>query len=94
MFLIFVYPRIQESLHPSNTIMGGRLHGQYLYATLAMLAVVGVLTVWLYRLRVRAGLLLLEAHEHPGTLEVPGRPAGPRVVARPVPLPSEGGADR
>ena len=93
LFLIFVYPRLPQvtSLHPSSTIMGGQLHGGYLYVILAMLAVVGVLTVWLYRLRVRAGLLLLR--ETDGTLETPRRPSGPRVVARPVPLPSEGGAD-
>ena len=91
LFLILVYPRIMESLHPSNTIMGGKLHGGYLYVTLAMLGVVGVLTVWLYRLRVRAGVLVLERDY--GTVEVLGRAAGPRVVARVVPVPSEGGAD-
>lgn len=94
-FLIFVYPRIRESLHPSNTIMGGQLHGGYLWAMLAMMAVVGVLTVWLYRLRVRAGLLLLrESDDRLESLENPGRPAGRGVVARPVPVPAEGGADR
>lgn len=92
LFLIYVYPRIVMSLHPSNTIMGGQLRGGYLYACLAMMAVVGVLTVWLYRLRVRAGLLLLR--EPDGTLEVSRRNAGSRVVARPVSVPPEGGADR
>lgn len=92
LFLTFVLPRLPQimSLHPSSTIMQGRLHGGYLYVTLAMLGVVGTLTVWLYRLRVRAGLLLLR--ESDGKLDL-RRPAGPRVVARPVPLPSEGGAD-
>lgn len=92
LFLIFVYPRIMESLHPSDTIMKGNLKGGYLYVTLAMLGVVGVLTVWLYRLRVRAGLLLLR--ENDGTLEVSGRPAGPRVVARPFSVSSPSGEDR
>ena len=92
-FLIFVYPRLPQvmSLHPSSTIMQGQLHGGYLYVILAMLGVVGTLTVWLYRLRVRAGLLLLRDSD--GTLETPRRRSGPRVVARSVPLPSEGGAD-
>ena len=95
LFLIFVYPRIKESLHPSNTIMGGQLHGGYLWAMLSMMAVVGVLTVWLYRLRVRAGLLLIrEPDERLESLENPRRPAGGRVVARPVPVSAEGGADR
>lgn len=94
LFLIFVYPRIMESLHPSNTIMKGELHGGYLYATLGMLAVVGVLTVWLYRLRVRAGLLLRDTDERSGSLENPRRPSGPRLVARPVPVPAPGGEDR
>ncbi len=95
LFLIFVYPRIKESLHPSNTIMGGQLHGGYLWAMLSMMAVVGVLTVWLYRLRVRAGLLLLrESDDRLESLENPRRPAGGGVVARPVPVPAEGGADR
>ncbi len=94
LFLIYVFPRLPQvtSLHPSSTIMTGQLHGGYLYVILAMLGVVSVLTVWLYRLRVRAGLLLLRDSD--GTLETPRRPAGPRVVARPVSLPSEGGADR
>lgn len=94
LFLIFVYPRLPQitSLHPSSTIMKGQLHGGYLYVILAMLAVVGVLTVWLYRLRVRAGLLLLR--ESDGTLETSRRGAGNRVVARPVSVPAEGGADR
>lgn len=95
LFLIYVYPRIQESLHPSNTIMSGQLHGGYLYAMLAMMAVVGVLTVWLYRLRVRAGLLLLrDSDERFESLENTGRPARGRVVARPVPVSAEGGANR
>ena len=94
LFLIYVYPRLPgvDSLHPSSTIMKGQLHGGYLYVILAMLGVVGVLAVWLYRLRVSAGLLLLRDTD--GTLETPRRPASPRVVARPVPLPPEGGADR
>ena len=94
LFLIYVYPRLPQvvSLHPSSTIMKGQLHGGYLYVILAMLGVVGVLTVWLYRLRVVAGLLLIR--ESDGHLETPRRPAGPRVVARTVPLPPEGGADR
>lgn len=92
LFLILVYPRIMESLHPSDTIMKGQLRGGYLYVTLSMLTVVGILTVWLYRLRVRAGILLLQKIH--GSLEVSRRPTGPSVVARPVPLSPEGGENR
>ena len=95
LFLIYVFPRLPQvlamSLHPSESLLGGQIKGQYLYIMLSMMAVVGVLTVWLYRLRVRAGLLLLESD---GKLEDSRRPASPHVVAPPVPVPSEGGADR
>jgi heme exporter protein C len=96
LFLIFVFPRLPQvvrvSFHPNDTVMGGKLHGQYLYVTLALMALVSVLTVWLYRLRVAAGLLLIKNSD--GYLETSGRRAGPSVVARPVSVPAEGGADR
>ncbi len=96
LFLIYVYPRLPQvlanSLHPSQSVLGGQIKGQYLYVILAMLAIVGVLTVWLYGLRIRAGMLLLR--ESDGILETPRRPAGPSVVARPVPVPAEGGENR
>ena len=96
LFLIFVFPRlpqvVQASFHPSDTVMGGKLKGPYLYVTLSLLAIVSFLTVWLYRLRVRAGMLLIkDSHGH---LETPRRRSGPVVVARSVPVSSEGGADR
>lgn len=96
LFLIFVFPRLPQviriSFHPNDTVMGGKLHGQYLYVTLSLLALVSVLTVWLYRLRVAAGLLHIKNPD--GQLETHRRPTGPTVVARPVPLSSEGGENR
>lgn len=96
LFLIFVFPKlpqvVQASFHPSDTVMGGKLKGQYLYVTLALMAVISVLTVWVYQLRVRANLLLFNKID--GNLEASRRGPAPSVVVRPVPLSTENGADR
>lgn len=96
LFLIFVFPRLpqvlQASFHPTDTVMGGKLRGQYLYVTLSVMAVVSVLTVWLYQLRMRANLLLIKNLD--GNLEASRRGPAPTVVVRSVPLSPENGADR
>lgn len=94
LFLIFVFPRLpqveQESFHPSQTIQKGLLVGDYRYVTLAMLVLFTVMAVWLYRLRVRAGLAELELENLNGNLEAIGGSAAPTGVVRPVPVSREG----
>lgn len=92
LFLIFVFPRLPQlaGLHPNDTISGGNLKGQFLYCFLAMMTVVSVLTAWLYRLRVRTGLLELKLEEERHGLENHlGDSSGPAVV-RPVRVSREG----
>lgn len=61
-FLIFVFPHLPWvlSMHPSTTIIGGELHGEYLYSVLTMIVLMIGLTVWLYRVRTSLGMLELE----------------------------------
>jgi heme exporter protein C len=86
LFLIFVLPRLPQvfSLHPSNTLVSGGLKGDYRYVFLAMLVLFGVLTAWLYQLRVRAGLAELALENLNGKLEASGGGAAPTGVVRPV----------
>jgi len=87
LFLIFVFPRLPQvkavSFHPNDTVMSGNLKGQYLYVTLALLTLVTILTVWLYRLRVRVGELELLTEDY-GTLETRGGHPTSTGVVRPV----------
>lgn len=63
LFLILVFPKLPQidSFHPSNTIMGGQLKGQYAYVTIALLILASILSAWLYQLRVKAGMLEIES---------------------------------
>lgn len=94
MFLIFVYPRLPQiqaaSFHPSQTIWSGQVRGSYAQVVIATVSLTTILTVWLYRLRVRAGLLELKTYESTGLETGGGRTASTRVV-RPVRLPDGGG---
>ena len=92
LFLIFVLPRLPQvfSLHPSNTLVQGGLKGDYRYVFLAMLVLFGVLTMWLYKLRVRAGLAELALENLNGNLEASGGSAASTGVVRPVPVSREG----
>lgn len=89
MFLIFVFPRLPQvqSFHPSNTVVSGGFDRNYGQLIVLLIAGVGVISVWLYRLRVRAGLLLLEV-ESDGQLDARGAAAGVGVV-RPVSVPPQ-----
>ena len=91
LFLIFVLPRLPQvfSLHPSNTLVDRQLKGDYLNVFLAMLVLFGVLTVWLYNLRVRAGLAELALENVNGNLEDRGGRAAPTGVVRPIPVSRE-----
>lgn len=94
LFLIFVYPRLPQvqSLHP-NVIQEGGFDSTYRNVFLTMLALMLTLCVWIYRLRVRAGLLELAAETYDAKLADRDDSSAPRVV-RPVPVPPEGGATR
>ncbi|MGV3614504.1 MAG: cytochrome c biogenesis protein CcsA [Fimbriimonas sp.] len=91
LFLIFVFPRLPqvESFHPTNSIMSGQIKGQYGYAVTTMIVLLSLVSGWLYRLRVRAGLLELRLEnldgQHPSDRSDPA----PSGVVRPVRLPSE-----
>jgi len=93
MFLIFVFPRLPQvqSFHPTDSIMQGKIKGQYAWAVMSILTLISILSAWLYRLRVRAGLLELitEDRNDEFGLESDRRdPADTRVV-RPVRIPRE-----
>jgi heme exporter protein C len=92
-FLIFVYPRLpqvqQVSFHPTDSIMGGQIKGSYAQVISAMMVVTTILSVWLYRLRVRAGLLELRVIEN-GYLETRRGDSASAPVVRPVRLSSTG----
>lgn len=68
LFLIFVFPRLPQiagqSLHPTNTIMSGQVNGSYGYTIMITLTLLSLLTVWLYRYRLKAGLFELRVHEY------------------------------
>ena len=89
-FLVYVYPRlpqvVESSIHPTNTISGGLLKGNYAYCAIVTVLTVALLAIAVYRARVQAGLLDLEI----GSLEdARGDSAAPRV-RRPVALPPQG----
>lgn len=86
LFLTYVFPRLPQvqSFHPSDSIMTGQIKGQYAYVVLAMIGLMTALTVWIYKLRVRAGILELRVEEFDNGLETDlGNPADSAVV-RPV----------
>lgn len=92
LFLIFVFPRLPQiqSFHPSDSIMKGQIKGGYAYIVTSLLVLFTFITVWLYRMRVRAGLLELKLEDMNNGLENhSGDPAGTTVV-RPVPVSHEG----
>jgi heme exporter protein C len=92
-FLVFVFPYLpgieNNSLHPSGTIFGGGLKGDYLYVFLTVLTLVTWISVWLYRMRVRANFLEFELAN--GQLEIHRSLAAPATVVRPVSVSDENG---
>ena len=86
LFLIFALPRILMSLHPNDTISGGNLKGQYLYMVLANMVLFSILSVWLYRLRVEAGLIAIDSELDNGQLATGSSDPTPTGVVRPVRL--------
>ena len=94
MFLTFVYPRLPQiaaaSFHPSTSIWSGQIRGSYAQVVIATVTLTSLLSIWLFRIRVRAGELELKTYESIGLETGGGDPAAPRVV-RPVRLPAAGG---
>jgi len=93
LFLIFVFPRLpqvaNDSFHPTTTIQNGLLKGDYLYVTLTMLVLFTVISAWLYKLRVQAGMAELALENLNGNLETRGGRPAPTGVVRPVPVPEQ-----
>lgn len=92
LFLTFVFPRLPqvESFHPSESIMKGQIKGQYAYVVISVMALVAWITVWTYRLRVKAGLIELHLEEKISGLETSGGDTAGASVVRPVRVPREG----
>lgn len=86
LFLTFVFPRLPgvESFHPNESIMKGQIKGQYAYVVIAVMALMGWLSVWMYRLRVRAGVLELKVEEMQNGLETGSGDSAGSTVVRPV----------
>jgi heme exporter protein C len=85
-FLIFIYPRLSvvQSLHP-DVIKYGGFDREYTITLYTMFALIGGVVWWLYKLRVRVGLLEIEKDNPDAKLANRDHSATPRVV-RPVPL--------
>lgn len=87
LFLIFVFPRLpqvlQVSQHPSNTIQGGLLRGEYAYCFLAVWALILIYSFWLYSTRIRVETISRRLEVDDGILGIGGAAAGTGVV-RPV----------
>ena len=60
-FLVFVLPRVTESLHPSGTMQSGGMSPEYRVVFFAALFGFTLLFAWVYRLRVAAGRLARRA---------------------------------
>lgn len=90
MFLTFVFPRLpqvkEHSLHPSDSITGGNIKGEYGWCVMLLLVLFTVITVYLYNLRVRAGQLELEVERNNGILEDHGGDSAATGVVRRVPV--------
>jgi heme exporter protein C len=95
LFLIFVFPRLPQvvSFHPNNSIIKGQIKGEYGYVVTSVMVLVSILSVWLYRLRVRAGLMVLDSELTHEGLAVDSSNPTPTGVVRPVRIsPEDGGA--
>lgn len=90
MFLVFVFPRLPHimelSLHPSDSILGGKIKGEYAQCIILILILFAIMTVYLFNIRVRAGLAEIELEIKNAELDRGGNSA-PTGVVRPVSLP-------
>lgn len=86
LFLTFVFPRLPgvESFHPNESIMKGQIKGQYAYVVIAVMVLMAWMSVWMYRLRVKAGVLELKLEEMANGLETGSGDSAGSTVVRPV----------
>lgn len=93
LFLTFVFPNLPEvkqmSMHPSDTIVKGKMDNNYKTGYLMMFLILGAVSAGIYQMRVRVELLLDKVSNRDG-LDEAGRSGAPtdRVV-RPVALHDE-----
>ncbi len=94
MFLVFVFPRLPqistESLHPTDSILGGQIRGGYAEVIWLTLFVTTVLTVWLYRIQIR--LAAIELKNHTYELEISRGSTANAPVVRPIRVPTNSGS--
>ncbi|MBS1717396.1 MAG: cytochrome c biogenesis protein CcsA [Armatimonadetes bacterium] len=72
-FFIAVFPRLPQvadkSLHPSDTVQGGKFSGEYWMVILPLFAMLLIISFWIYNMNVRAGLLARKAKDLDGMSE-------------------------
>jgi heme exporter protein C len=94
LFLIFIFPRLPQiaaqSFHPSNTITNQLFDRDYGLVILGTVSSITILAVWLYLLRVRAGMLEYQMEALDG-LEIDRSRPTPTGVVRPVSVSDEDG---
>jgi heme exporter protein C len=90
LFLIFVAPRVMNavSLHPNETIMSGGFDATYRSVLIGLGVLIFALSVWIFRVRVRAGLAEHALENEYGDLDDRGGAAAVSV-GRPVSLSAE-----
>lgn len=90
LFLIFVLPRLPQvqSLHPSNTIAGGGLKGDYWYVVLANFVLFTFIAHWFYSMRVKVSHLEWDRENRDARMDDGGHGAATGVV-RPLSVSDE-----
>lgn len=90
-FLIFVFPYLPQvkSFHPTGSIFEGKIKGEYAYVVTSTLTLTSILTAWLYRIRVGAGLMRLEWENTDERMDVRGGGPAPSGVVRRISVSAE-----
>jgi len=90
LFLIFVLPRLPQvqSFHPSNTIAGGGLKGDYWYVVWANFVLFTFIAHWLYTMRVKVSQLEWDQENRDARMDDGGGRAATGVV-RPLSVSDE-----
>lgn len=91
LLLIFVYPRVMDSLHPATTLVSSKgLDPTYKSIFYSMFFMFLIVNIWLYKMKVKSGLLE-EAIENANAKLGFGNDPAPTGVVRPVSLPPNSG---